>query len=77
MPKIPKKLIASAMMGLLRIYRYCISPYLGNHCRFYPSCSAYAEEAFAQYGVIKAFWLVICRIFRCHPFHPGGYDPLL
>ena len=64
------------MLVLIQAYRYLISPYLGNHCRFYPSCSAYAEQAFRQHGFFTALWLMTRRLLRCHPFHAGGYDPL-
>lgn len=55
-------------------YRYFISPLLGNNCRFYPSCSAYAEESFRRFGVIKGSYLTIKRILKCHPWHKGGVD---
>ena len=57
-------------------YRYCISPLLGQNCRFYPSCSAYAEEALTLHGLIKGSWLSAKRIGCCHPWHAGGYDPV-
>ncbi len=61
---------------LVKCYKYCISPYLGNHCRFYPSCSSYAIEAFQKKGFIKGFLLTVWRILRCNPFCKGGYDPV-
>ena len=61
----------------IKAYQYFLSPWLGNRCRFYPSCSQYAMEAVERYGVLKGTWLATKRIFRCHPYHPGGYDPLL
>lgn len=61
---------------LLRAYRYVLSPFLGNRCRFHPSCSHYTEEAVLRFGVLRGGWLGIKRIGRCHPFHPGGLDPV-
>lgn len=61
---------------LLRAYRYVLSPFLGNRCRFHPSCSSYTEEAVLRFGVLRGGWLGIKRIGRCHPFHPGGFDPV-
>lgn len=61
---------------LIRGYRYLISPLLGSHCRFYPSCSHYALDAIQQHGALKGSWLAGARLLRCHPWHPGGYDPV-
>lgn len=61
---------------LIRGYRYLISPWLGNHCRFYPSCSHYALDAIEHHGALKGSWLAVARLLRCHPWHPGGYDPV-
>jgi len=60
----------------VRCYRYCLSPFMATHCRFHPSCSSYAEQALQQHGLIKGLWLALRRIGRCHPWHPGGYDPV-
>lgn len=60
----------------VRAYRLLLSPVLGNHCRFYPSCSAYAEEAIRVHGPSRGLWLALRRIARCHPWHPGGVDPV-
>lgn len=61
---------------LIRLYQILISPLLGNNCRFYPSCSAYAIEAIEKYGLARGFILAIKRVCRCHPFNRGGYDPV-
>jgi putative membrane protein insertion efficiency factor len=66
----PRKTIIS----LLHFYRIAISPYLGSHCRFHPSCSQYALSAVERYGVKKGLMLTIKRLSCCHPFHPGGID---
>lgn len=64
------------LIFLIGIYRYAISPLMGPHCRFYPSCSCYAQMALEQYGVLRGGWLAIRRLARCHPWHPGGVDPV-
>jgi putative membrane protein insertion efficiency factor len=61
---------------LIRAYQLVIAPILGNHCRFYPSCSAYTAQAIEKYGVWKGVCLGSKRILRCHPFHRGGFDPV-
>jgi hypothetical protein len=64
------------LIALIRVYQWLISPWLGNHCRFYPSCSEYAREAIERHGVVRGVWLAIRRLLRCHPWHPGGIDPV-
>jgi putative membrane protein insertion efficiency factor len=64
------------LMILVRMYRFFISPMLGSNCRFSPSCSAYAMQALQKYGALRGSWLAIKRILRCHPWHPGGADPV-
>ncbi|OBS09571.1 membrane protein insertion efficiency factor YidD [Acidihalobacter prosperus] len=61
---------------LIKGYRLFLSPYIGQHCRFQPTCSAYAIEALERFGAIKGGWLAVRRLSRCHPWHPGGHDPL-
>jgi putative membrane protein insertion efficiency factor len=63
-------------IGLIKGYQSLISPMLGPHCRFHPSCSHYAVEAINEHGVVKGGWLSIKRISRCHPFNDGGFDPV-
>lgn len=64
-----------ALKGL-RLYKRFISPMLPSACRFEPTCSVYMYQAIDKYGVLKGGWMGIRRIGRCHPFHPGGYDPV-
>jgi putative membrane protein insertion efficiency factor len=68
------------VIGLLRGYQRFLSPLLAvlfrSGCRFYPSCSEYAAQAVARYGVWRGAYLSLRRLLRCHPFHPGGHDPL-
>ncbi|NLF52911.1 MAG: membrane protein insertion efficiency factor YidD [Thauera phenolivorans] len=66
----------TVLIGLLRFYRYAISPMLGRNCRFHPTCSEYAIEAVQRHGALRGGWLAAKRVGRCHPFHPGGYDPV-
>jgi putative membrane protein insertion efficiency factor len=61
---------------LIRAYQILISPYLPGSCRFHPTCSEYTLTAIRQYGAAKGVFLGIRRLLRCHPFHPGGYDPV-
>ena len=66
----------TVLIGLLRFYRYAISPMLGRNCRFHPTCSEYAIEALERHGALRGGWLAAKRVGRCHPFNPGGYDPV-
>jgi len=64
------------LIGLIRGYKMSISPYLPNACRFQPTCSQYAIEAIETFGAGRGGFMAVKRILRCHPFHPGGYDPV-
>lgn len=66
----------TVILTLLRAYRMAISPLLGQHCRFWPSCSCYAEQAIREHGLLRGSWLALRRLARCHPWHPGGVDPV-
>lgn len=61
---------------LIRLYQWTVSPLLGPACRFYPSCSQYALQALLRFGVLRGGWLALARLSRCHPWHPGGFDPV-
>lgn len=64
------------ILWMLYLYQRLISPLFPPTCRFYPSCSHYAQDAFTRYGFFRAVYLTLRRLLRCHPWHPGGYDPV-
>ena len=64
------------LLGLIKAYRVLVSPLLGPRCRFYPTCSAYAAEAIDTHGALRGSWLAVKRVAKCHPWHPGGVDPV-
>lgn len=64
------------LLALIRCYQYAISPLLGQNCRFFPSCSDYTAQAIEKHGALKGVYLGLKRIFRCHPWNPGGFDPV-
>jgi putative membrane protein insertion efficiency factor len=72
----PAMLGKHVLLALLRGYQLGISPLLGPSCRFYPSCSEYAIQAIRRHGVGRGLRLTAARLLRCHPFHPGGFDPV-
>jgi len=63
------------LIGLVRLYQWLLSPLLGHNCRYQPTCSVYFIESVKKYGALRGSFRGILRILRCHPFHPGGYDP--
>ncbi|MBS0395795.1 MAG: membrane protein insertion efficiency factor YidD [Proteobacteria bacterium] len=71
-----RPLLTRLVRAPIHAYRYLVSPLLGPRCRFYPSCSAYALEAVDTHGPLRGLWLALRRLARCHPWHPGGYDPV-
>jgi putative membrane protein insertion efficiency factor len=79
LPSVPETgptVITRALMAVVTGYRRFISPLLPPRCRFEPSCSAYALTSLREHGAVRGLWLAVTRIARCHPFHPGGYDPV-
>lgn len=67
-------MMRTILIALIRLYRLLLSPFLGPCCRFHPSCSAYAIEAIERHGALRGTMLAVRRVFKCHPFHPGGVD---
>ena len=63
------------LIGLVRVYQWTLRPLFGNRCRFRPTCSNYFIQAVQKYGAVRGSWRGVARICRCHPWHPGGYDP--
>ncbi len=70
------KIFKNIAISLINLYKYLISPFLGNNCRYLPTCSEYTKESIIKYGVVKGFWLGLKRIAKCHPWRKGGYDPI-
>ncbi|MFK5953101.1 MAG: membrane protein insertion efficiency factor YidD [Desulfobacterium sp.] len=69
-------MIQQVLLFFIKVYQLLISPLTGPTCRFYPSCSEYAFEAVKKHGSLKGVFLAVKRILKCHPFHPGGFDPV-
>ena len=65
---------AKMLIGVVRVYQLTLSPIVGRQCRFYPTCSQYFIGAVQKYGAVRGTWKGVCRICRCHPWHPGGVD---
>ncbi|WP_410012933.1 membrane protein insertion efficiency factor YidD [Sodalis sp. C49] len=72
----PLSPVSWLLIGLIRGYQLFISPLLGSHCRFQPSCSQYGIEAIRRFGMLKGSWLTLKRVLKCHPLNPGGDDPV-
>ena len=71
-----KNIGAKCIIYLIDIYKYLISPLLGNNCRFLPTCSEYTKDSIVKFGLVKGCWLGLKRILKCHPWGKGGYDPI-
>ncbi len=72
--EIPVGPLSWLLVGLIRVYQLLVSPFLGQVCRFHPSCSRYAVVCVARHGIFKGSWLAMVRLGKCHPLHPGGVD---
>jgi uncharacterized protein len=71
------QILQKSLIWAIKGYQYALSPFLGCRCRFYPTCSQYAVDALTYYNLVVACYFIFRRLLRCHPFHPGGHDPLL
>lgn len=69
-------IFTKCMIGFIKLYQLILSPYFGQQCRFYPTCSHYSIEAFRSHGTFFGFYLTIKRLLKCHPWHAGGHDPV-
>jgi len=69
-------MIKKLFIFFIKFYQLAVSPFFPRSCRFCPSCSSYGNEAIEKHGIVKGSWQLIKRILKCHPFHPGGYDPV-
>lgn len=72
----PTRWPAGVARAIIRAYQLTLSPFIGNQCRFHPSCSHYALQAVDRHGAVRGGWLAVKRLGRCHPFNPGGFDPV-
>ena len=71
-----KNIGTKCVINLIDIYKYLISPLLGNNCRFLPTCSEYTKDSIVKFGLVKCCWLGLKRILKCHPWGKGGHDPI-
>ncbi|HEY4743270.1 MAG TPA: membrane protein insertion efficiency factor YidD [Desulfuromonadaceae bacterium] len=69
-------MLKSITLLVIRLYQKLLSPFLPAACRFHPSCSEYSRESILRHGFVRGAWLTLLRLCKCHPFHPGGYDPV-
>ena len=71
-----KEILEKSFVGMIRLYQIMISPFFNPCCRFFPTCSDYAILAIERHGPFRGLFMAILRLLRCHPLHPGGYDPV-
>ena len=69
-------MIKAVFLGVIRVYQYLVSPWVGGSCRYWPTCSEYAREAIERHGAMKGGWMMVTRLARCHPYGRGGVDPV-
>ena len=69
-------LMSRVFIALIKLYQFLLSPFFGQQCRFYPTCSHYSIESITKHGALMGAYYTVCRLMRCHPWHPGGHDPV-